>query len=38
MYYVQRGNVLIVMLGGGNKSSQASDISKAQALASRIEE
>ena len=26
MYYVQRGGVLIVMLGGGNKSTQQTDI------------
>ena len=29
MYYVQRGEVLIVMLGGGDKSTQATDIAKA---------
>jgi len=29
MYYVQRGAVLIVMLGGGDKSSQATDIAHA---------
>lgn len=33
MYYVQRGNVLIVMLGGGDKSSQSDDIAKAKQLA-----
>jgi putative component of toxin-antitoxin plasmid stabilization module len=26
MYYFQRGAVLIVMLGGGDKSTQAADI------------
>ncbi|MBK6716934.1 MAG: type II toxin-antitoxin system RelE/ParE family toxin [Burkholderiales bacterium] len=36
MYYVQRGPVLIVMLGGGEKSSQQADIAAAQALAQRI--
>lgn len=36
MYYVQRGDVLIVMLGGGNKSSQARDIAAAQAMAKEI--
>ena len=30
MYYVRRGNTLIVMLGGGDKGSQKSDISKAK--------
>ncbi len=33
MYYVQRGNELIIKLGGGDKSSQASDIVKAKHLA-----
>lgn len=33
MYYVQRGNVVIVMLGGGDKSSQIDDIAKAKQLA-----
>lgn len=37
MYYVQRGPVLIVMLGGGDKSTQQADIAKAIALASTIE-
>jgi putative addiction module killer protein len=38
MYCVQRGAVLIVMLGGGEKSTQATDIAKAVKLAARIEE
>jgi putative addiction module killer protein len=38
MYYVQRGSVLIVMLGGGNKSSQADDIIKAKQLANSLED
>ncbi|MFZ1495397.1 MAG: type II toxin-antitoxin system RelE/ParE family toxin [Candidatus Competibacter denitrificans] len=29
MYYIQRGEVLIIMLGGGNKSTQAADIARA---------
>ena len=29
MYYVQRGNLLIMMLGGGDKSTQENDIAKA---------
>ena len=32
-YYVQRGAVLIVMLGGGDKSTQPKDIAKAKLLA-----
>lgn len=38
MYYVQRGEVLIVMLGGGDKSSQAGDIAAAIARAGNLEE
>jgi putative addiction module killer protein len=38
MYYVQRGEVLIVMLGRGDKSTQASDITKAVNLAATLEE
>lgn len=36
LYYVQRGDVLIVMLGGGDKSSQAQDIAAAKSLAKEI--
>lgn len=38
MYYVQRGTVLIVMLGGGDKSTQVADIAKVVKLAATIEE
>ena len=38
MYYVKRGSVLIVMLGGGDKSSQSADIAKAVKLAATIAE
>jgi len=38
MYYVQRGSVLIIMLGGGNKSSQSIDIAKAIELSSTLED
>jgi putative addiction module killer protein len=33
MYYVERTGALIVMLGGGDKSSQARDIERAKQLA-----
>ena len=33
MYYVERTGALIVMLGGGDKSSQTSDIKRAKQLA-----
>ena len=38
MYYAQRGAVLIVMLGGGDKSTQPTDIAKAVKLAATIED
>ena len=38
MYYIQQGNTLIVMLGGGDKSTQSKDISKAKRLAKSLEE
>ena len=37
MYYVQRGDVLIVMLAGGDKSTQAADVAKAIRLAAQME-
>ncbi len=33
MYYVRRGDCLIVMLGGGDKSSQVQDIAAARTMA-----
>ncbi len=36
MYYLQRGQVLIVMLGGGDKSSQQHDIVAAKAIAATL--
>lgn len=38
MYYVQRGEVLVVMLGGGDKSSQQVDIQAAIALSKTLED
>lgn len=38
MYYARRGDILILMLGGGTKATQARDIAKAIALAETIEE
>jgi putative addiction module killer protein len=37
MYYVQQGDVLIVMLGGGDKSTQQADIAKAIVLSKTLE-
>ena len=38
MYYVERDGMLIVMLGGGDKSKQAQDIASAIALSRTITE
>ena len=38
MYYVQQGQLIIVMLGGGDKSSQDKDIESAIALSRQIGE
>jgi putative addiction module killer protein len=38
MYYVLRGDVLIVMLGGGTKSTQQADIQRAIELAKYLED
>ena len=38
MYFVQRGNTLVVMLGGGDKSTQQTDISKAIELSKLLED
>ena len=37
LYYVQKGSSLIVLLCGGDKSSQRRDIAKAKALAGEID-
>jgi len=38
MYYAWRGTEIIVMLGGGDKSSQAADIALAKRLATNLED
>jgi len=38
MYYVLHGEVLIVMLGGGDKSTQQADIAAAVLLSKSLEE
>lgn len=38
MYYTERNGTLIVMLGGGDKSSQQADIDRAIALARTLTE
>ena len=37
MYYIQQGELLIVMLGGGDKSTQQRDIDRAIALSKTLE-
>ena len=37
LYYVQRSEVVIVMLGGGDKSNQQRDIAAAKVLAKEID-
>lgn len=36
LYYVERAGALVIMLGGGDKSNQASDIAKAQKMAKEL--
>jgi putative addiction module killer protein len=38
LYYVRRGEMLIVMLGGGDKSTQQADIAKAISLAANLKD
>ena len=38
VYFVRRGKLLIVLLCGGDKSSQAKDITAAKMLATRLED
>jgi putative addiction module killer protein len=38
MYYTKRDEILIVMLGGGDKSSQESDIAKAKQRETALED
>ena len=38
MYYVRRGEVVVLMLGGGVKSTQAADIARAVNRAATVED
>jgi putative addiction module killer protein len=38
MYYTERNGMMIVMLGGGDKSTQQQDIARAVALAATLKE
>jgi len=37
LYFTRRGDVLIILLCGGDKSSQRRDIERAEAIAAEIE-
>ncbi|TPM39381.1 type II toxin-antitoxin system RelE/ParE family toxin [Mesorhizobium sp. B2-2-3] len=36
VYFVQRGSTVIILLGGGDKSTQKEDIAAAKALAKKV--
>ena len=38
VYFIQRTSVVVILLSGGNKSSQQSDIAKAKKIARQLEE
>jgi putative addiction module killer protein len=38
MYFIERGGTVIVMIGGGEKSTQRADITAAKALAATLED
>ena len=38
VYFVKRGNIIVILLCGGDKSTQSNDIQKAHELAQRLKE
>jgi putative addiction module killer protein len=38
VYFVRRGQTVVILLSGGNKSSQARDIIRAQVLAQQLDD
>ncbi len=38
VYFIQRGLVVVILLSGGDKSSQTSDIARAKEIAKQIED
>ena len=37
VYFVQRGSIMVILLSGGDKDSQQSDIAKAKEIAKQLE-
>ena len=38
VYFVKRGNIIVILLCGGDKSTQSKDIQKARELAQKLKE
>jgi len=38
VYFVQRGSVVVIILNGGDKSTQQSDIARAKEIAKQVED
>lgn len=38
VYFIRRGSVVVILLSGGDKSSQVSDIVRAKEIAKQIED
>ena len=38
VYFIQKNSVVVILLSGGDKSSQQSDIAKAKEIAAQLEE
>ncbi len=38
VYFIRRGNIVVILLCGGDKSTQATDIRRAQELAEALDE
>ncbi len=38
VYFIQRGTVVVILLSGGDKSTQTSDITRAKEISKQIED